>query len=102
MLPEQKALQLIAFTTKDGLFIASKTTRYDGREPINSNYVINSKEPKATHHKAWLLLPNDTEVKTIERVVAPKQEPDLYTLRDSSLFVEGKIPLNINFTVRDV
>lgn len=97
MLPEQKALQLIAFTTKDGLFIASKTTRYDGRVPINSNYIINGKEPKATHHKAWFLLPNDTEVKTIEQVVAPKREPDYYTLRDSSLFVEGKIPLNIPY-----
>lgn len=101
MFQEQKALQLIAFTTKDGLFIASKTTKYDGRVPINSNYVINGKEPKATHHKAWFLLPNDTEVKTIEQVVAPKREPDYYTLRDSSLFVEGKIPLNIPYSEVD-
>ena len=101
MTPTQNTLQLTAFTTKDGLFIASKTTRYDGRVPINSNYIVNGKELKSTHHKSWFLLPDEMEITSIEQPVAPKREPDYYTLRDSSLFVEGKIPLNIPYSEVD-
>lgn len=97
MQPQQPVLRLTTFKTKDGLFIASQKTDYLGRVAIRSDYIVNGKELQPTHHKAWFLVPDETEIKTIEVAFSPKETPDKYVLRDSSLHVEGKIPMLIDY-----
>lgn len=90
-------VKLAVFTTSDGIFIASQDVNYSGRNVINSKYIVNGKNLIPTHHKAWFLVKGESEIKTIEEPFPPKREPDEYVLRDSSLFVDGKIPLSIPY-----
>ena len=98
MLPQQAILKLTTFTTKDGLFVASQNHDYSGRCQISQNYLVNGKELTKTHHKSWFLVKGETEIKTLQQPFAPKREPDLYVLKDSTLAVDGKIPNSIPYS----
>lgn len=98
MLPQQAILKLTTFTTNDGLFVASQNHDYGGRVQISQNYLINGKELTKTHHKSWFLVKGETEIKTLQQPFAPKREPDLYVLKDSTLAVDGKIPNSIPYS----
>ena len=101
MQPQQPVLKLTAFTTNDGLSIASQNHDYSGRSQISSNYLINGKELTKTHHKSWFLVKGEQVVKTVQQPFPSKKEPERYVLKDSTLAIEGKIPQTIPYSEVD-
>ena len=97
MLPQQVVLKLTTFKTQDGLFVAAQDSNYNGRNVLRKDLLINGKSLIPTHHKSWYLVLNETEIKTVEEPFQSKKLPDHYTLKDNSLFVEGKIPTAIPY-----
>lgn len=85
--PKQASLSFKAFTSVDGLFIASAS----GYE-ISTVYLINGKEMKPTHNKLWKLVEGEAEIKTVQKFVRSIKRKSHYELIDETLHVDGKIP----------
>ena len=88
-------LKLNTYKSKEGLFIADTVFDYSGRRQTcwaTDTYRFNGltgKEIKYTHHKAWVFLLHQEELKTIEKRVSGKAINYRYEIKEDQKLPEG-------------